>query len=524
MAIIFAVIDEAQIMTQILVTPDSLQEALDKASAGDRIQLQAGRYDGVYTISRRRGTEHNKIVIEPAQDTDPTDCQISQRMTAEEFRPKSNRLAQSSLDLGYSFPGLYPWIDDARLRVFRCEHVTVRGLCFRQSWPTHIFIDASRDVVVQDCRFEDATFCIGAFGPTTRDILVERCTWTQDIVPNRIWHQIPWHRIHGATVDTAGDYRLFDGDFFRSNEISGGVTIRHCKIKAAFNAIHGYNTSLQAPLNRDFNIYQNSFEQIRDNVFEPEDGASNWWFHHNDLVDVHKWFSIECVTRGPMFIFSNIGSFRTWQGSDPLPGDTDENTGGAVFKALKKATDAKGPFDRLNVFHNSFLTRSAYIKKGLLPGMNHLNNAVSYSPSSGEPPRTKGFFGSVEKAEYRKRFTSSWQKWNIRFDGDVIGFPAFAQELNQPMYPLGADIVECDPMFIGQGRNAADFELAANSPARTASIPMHLQLPSSQWSSNGGDNVGALQGPPGSPTSNRFPGPSFAPTLAKLDYETFMGS
>lgn len=509
-------------MTEVLVKPETLQEALDKASAGDRIQLQAGKYDRVYTISRRRGTSNNQIVIEPARDIDPQECRISQGISAEEFRPTSNRLAQRSLDIGYRFPGLYPWIDDACLRIFRCEHITVKGIHFCQSWPTHIFVQASRDIVIQNCHFEDATFCIGASGSVTRDITVEHCTWTQDTVPNRIWHQIPWYRIHGGTVDLAGDYRLFDGDFFRSNEISGGVTIRHCEIKAAFNAIHGYNTSLQAPLNRDFNIYQNKFEQIRDNVFEPEDGASNWWFHHNDLIDVHKWFSIECVTRGSMFIFSNTGSFRTQQGSDPFPGDTDENNGGAVFKALRKATDARGPFDNLNVFHNSFITRSRYIKKGLLPGLNHMNNAISYRPGLGETPKTNGFFGDVKKPEYRERFTSNWEKWNIQFDGDAIGFPAFADELDEPSYPLGGGTKGLDPLFIGPGNTATDFELSASSPARGASIQMNIQLPSGQWSDNGGNNVGALQGPPDSVAPNRFEGPEFEPTLGKFMYETYL--
>ncbi|MEP3333298.1 hypothetical protein [Sedimentitalea sp.] len=515
---------EELLLTNILVNPETFQEALDKASAGDRIQLQSGKYDRVYTISRRRGTSTNQITIEPAREIDPQECKIGQGISAEEFRPTSNRLAQKSLDIGYSFPGLYPWIDDACLRIFRCEHVTVKGLHFCQSWPTHIFVEASRDIVIQDCHFEDATFCIGASGSVTRDITVEHCTWTQDTVPHRIWQQIPWYRIHGGAVDLTGDYRLFDGDFFRSNEISGGVTIRHCEIKAAFNAIHGYNTSLQAPLNRDFNIYHNRFEQIRDNVFEPEDGASNWWFHHNDLIDVHKWFSIECVTRGSMFIFSNTGTFHTQQGSNPFPGDIDENNGGAVFKALKKATDARGPFDSLNVFHNSFITRSAYIKKGLLPGLKHMNNAVSYVSAASDTARTKGFFGDVTKPEYRKRFTSSWEKWNIKFDGDVIGFPAFAEELEQPRYPLGNDVIDDDPLFIGQGNSVGDFELSVHSPARNASIPMDIQLPSGIWSSDGEDNVGALQGPPGSPTSNRFQGPKFESTLGKLKYETYLGT
>lgn len=510
-------------MTDYPVAPETFQAVLDRASAGDRVQLTPGTYDDVYTISRRRGEEGRPIVIEPAPGVDPAECMISRGVSAEAFRRKSNRLAQCSLEIGYDFPGLYPWIDDASLRIYRCQHVVVRGLAFSKSWPTHIFIESAADIVIQECAFEDATFCIGALGAVTRDILIENCTWTQDTVPDRLWHRIPWHRVHGETVEEEKDYRLFDGDFFRSNEISGGVTIRHCMIKAAFNAIHGFNTSAQAELNRDFHIHHNRFEQIRDNVFEPEDGASNWWFHHNDMIDVHKWFSIECETRGPMYIFSNTGSFRTQQGSDPFPGDKDENKGGAVFKPIKKVERAKGPFDGLYVFHNSFVTRSSYIKKGLLPGLSHRNNAIRYAAAKSDAPRTNGFFGKVHEAEYEKRFTSSWDRWSIDFDGDVVEFPSFADEVVAAGYPLGGHTNDEGPGFSGAGHALQEFELDPDSPARGTSIAFSVQLPSGVWSSPGGLNVGALQGEPGSPASDRFQGPAFEPTLGERHYDTFVG-
>jgi len=502
------------------VTPDTFQEALDRASAGDCIHLQAGDYDGRYTLSRKQGSPNQPIVIEPAPGTDPETCKISQGISADCFRPVSNRLAQRSRDLGYRLPGLYPWIDDASLRLYRCAHVTLRGLKFCLSWPTHIFIDASRGITIHDCHFEDATYCIGARGETTQDILIEHCTWTQDTVPDRLWSQIPWVRMHGETVDLRDDYRLFDGDFFRSNEISGGVTIRHCVIKAAFNAIHGYNASMLDGLNRDFNISHNRFEQIRDNVFEPEDGASNWWFHHNHMVDVHKWFSIQCPTRGPMYIFSNTGTFRTQQGAHPLPGETDEYVGGAVFKAIGKVKDAQGPFGDLHVFHNSFVTRSRYIKKGVLPGLKHTNNAIAYRPAHGEDPRQGGFFGTRYGPEYAKRFTSNWARWDIRFEGDVICFPAFPDEVRAAGYPLSKTVVGGDPGFVDDSAEPDALAVSAQSPAANASLPLTLELPSGPWSAPGGQTVGAWQGPPDAPASTRFDGPKFEATLGTTPCET----
>ena len=182
-------------MTDFSVTPETFQATLDKACAGDRVQLTPGTYDGVYTISRRCGAEGRPIVIEPAPGVDRQRCVISRGVSAEAFRQKSNRMAEYSLEIGYNFPGLYPWIDDASLRIYRCQHVTVRGLAFSKSWPTHIFIESAADVAIQDCAFEDSTFCIGALGAVTRDILIETCTWTQDTVPDRLWHRIPWFRV-----------------------------------------------------------------------------------------------------------------------------------------------------------------------------------------------------------------------------------------------------------------------------------------------------------------------------------------
>ncbi|MEX0280015.1 MAG: hypothetical protein AB3N13_02360 [Arenibacterium sp.] len=80
----------------------------------------------------------------------------------------ANQLTRLSQEIGCGYPGLYPWIDDARLRFHRCRNVVLRGLHFSQSWPPHVFIENARDITIRDCHFKDATFCIAASGATTK--------------------------------------------------------------------------------------------------------------------------------------------------------------------------------------------------------------------------------------------------------------------------------------------------------------------------------------------------------------------
>ena len=112
------------------------------------------------------------------------------------------------------------------------------------------------------------------------------------------------------------------------------------------------------------------FFEIRNNVLEAEDVATNWWFHRNKIHNAHKPFSIELRKGGAFYIFSNCWWFDSVQG----PRGYGVHRGGGMFKFRKKK-----PGQTLKpsyVFHNSIATRSDYARKELLAGLKHFNNAI----------------------------------------------------------------------------------------------------------------------------------------------------
>ena len=170
------------------------------------------------------------------------------------------------------------------------------GLVMRRSWPTLISLINSSDIEIADARLTDGTFATSASGKDTARLFIHDCTWVQDLQPQRLWRDIDWRHVHGSPkdqdnpwpIDLVNDWRQFDGDFFRGWSIRGGVHILRCHVSAAFNGIHVFNKDCNPRLSRDIEVAHCSFREIRDNVFEPENMAHNWWFHHNQIINAHK--------------------------------------------------------------------------------------------------------------------------------------------------------------------------------------------------------------------------------------------
>jgi hypothetical protein len=350
-------------MAEITLTPQTAQQALDRAQAGDELVFQPGRYRTRLTVSGK-----SALVLRGQAG-----AVLTSEVSAENFREEANRRSKEVQDHG-KYPGLYPWLIYGQLVLRNCDQVTIVALEFEQSWPTHIAIENCQDIEILICHFTDGTFAIGAEGSKTYGIRVDHCTWTQDRPPGRIWRKIPWRAIHGAPpddppVDIATDWRLFDGDFFRGNDIAGGVTISNCLIKQAFNAIHCFNPTQNIQLGRDFHVHNCKFVEIRDNILEPEKVAQNWWFHHNVILNGHKWFSFELVRARFIYLFANLAWFTSIQG----PSVGDIYRGGGVFKPNEAVDNPHGP---IYVFNNSMAIRSDYLRRGILPGLKQRNNAI----------------------------------------------------------------------------------------------------------------------------------------------------
>jgi hypothetical protein len=478
-------------MTIIWVTPDDIVAKLDRIGPGTEIVLRPGRYRRVLRLIGKQGSADAPIVLrgEPG-------AVITDETSAEDFRRKGNELAKEVEDSG-RFPGLYPWMLDGRLKLECCRHVRIEDLTFEKSWPTHVALQDCQNIDLARCRFIDGTFAIGAEGATTYGIVIEHCDWTQDRVADRLWQKIPWARVHGAAedgglpVDVAKDWRLFDGDFFRGDGIRGGIAIKHCSVSNAFNAIHLFGDKANPELALDVNVHGCRFFEIRDNIFEAESVAQNWWFWDNEIYNCHKWFSFECRRSRFIYLFGNRGWFDSVQG----PPGLDDHRGGGVFKFDKKAEQVYGPH---YIFHNSISTRSDYARKGSLPGMQHFNNAIRViQPDDDLFDETPHFFGNLSvprdlRESTGERFVTMWREHDIAWSSDVVGYAAWPQLLRDHGYPIGNAALGADPGF--QAPFAGDLRLAPDSPCRGKSIGAILQMPDGEaWTLPAGQDIGAWQ-------------------------------
>ncbi len=479
----------------IRVTPDTIQARLNEARAGDEIVLQPGTYKARLTMEDCKGTVTEPIVLraEPGAVLDGG-------MTADGYRIEANHLARDLYEglvpgePKRSYPGLWPWMHKGQLSLRRCRHVELRGLAIRGSWPTLIALEDVRDIRIAGAWLQDGAFAIGALGRDTSGITIEDCEWEQDRVPGRIWQQIAWRRIHGdptdpedGLVDVQNDWRLFDGDFFRGRDIRGGVRIRRCTVSSAFNAVHLFNTHDDQDLCRDVEVSHCRFRDIRDNVFEPEECAHNWWFHHNDVINSYKCFSFEQKRSGFFYIFANQIWYHT------LPGPAfDKHRGGSLFKTAKSISPSRG---RHFFFNNSISTFGDYISKGFLTRFLFQNNALRLA-APGDPGYREdvGVFGDLAAlpADVESRFTTAWRADAIAVRNDLVAHPTWPAALVAAGYPIENGLAG-DPLF--RDPFAGDLRLARKSPCRRKAAELHVTLPDgTDWSHPAGGDIGAWQG------------------------------
>ena len=488
------------------VTPATVQQRLNLAQPGDEIVLQAGDYRARLRLQGRSGTAAMPITVR----ADPG-AHLDQGLDAQAYRVRGNQLSQDVYEgrvPGYpvhAYPGLYPWMKDGQLVLDNCRHVRLLNLSIRQSWPTLIALVDCRHIEIGGATLLDGTFAIAARGTTTSDISIHDCTWVQDVVANRMWREIDWRRIHGTPGDKYGwpmnqveDWRLFDGDFFRGYDIAGGIRVLRCQVTAAFNAIHLFNPSRNRNLCRDVEVAHCTFTEIRDNIFEAEDMAYNWWFHHNEIVNAHKWFSIEQEDTGYFYFFAN----RAWYDSIQGPKD-DKHSQGGVFKIPTVEPVAGGT---LYVFNNSFCTHGSYLGNGLLTDVVHQNNAVRLAATADpgfDPAKAGSVFGDLTAApgDIDERFTTEWSRLQIRMRNDVLAHASWPGGVKNAGYAI-EPALGTDPAFINWSRG--DLKLAAGSPCSGASRAFDVELVDGNvWRAPDTGDIGAWQG------GSLFAGPPF---------------
>lgn len=349
------------------------QTALNRAGPGDTVALLPGNFGGT-VILNRSGAAGKPITI-CAQNPEQPPLLDGGRTPQD-----ASHGGMEPLDGEFAF-----------LKLFRVRHLVIDGLRFANCWPTAIFLRSVQDLVIRNCQGEGGRYFIYARQLTlepTKNITIERCRWVQDAMFDMWEGRTTWQEVKAKPGFP--DKSHFNGGFFGSYNIEGGLTIRECDIRHAFNVIRmDMDEKLISlddqgapviPRNRDVAIYQNRFSFVRDNAIEPERGAHNWYVFNNHFYNHHAVFSTDMVAMRDVFYIANwilndrrpgrvgpsaVPGLGEWRAGDPGQG----NQGGKIFKFFKTKGAAEGdevqPRKNFWSLFNSVQTRTSYAKKGV---------------------------------------------------------------------------------------------------------------------------------------------------------------
>ncbi|MEM8732062.1 MAG: hypothetical protein AAGF79_19275 [Pseudomonadota bacterium] len=466
-------------MSHVSAGPDTLQDVLRTARPGCTITLEPGHY----------GPVHLEGVKGPLRLQAEDGAVFDGGRRREDFDAEANAEARRLQDAG-RYPGLYDIAMQGHVVLKNCRDITLSGLAFSGCWPTCIAIEACQGIHLDSIDFREGTFAIFATGATTRGLLIERCTFLQDITEHDMWRQIDWKQIHGGQPVLPSDVRALDGDFFRAFGIAGDVIIRQCHVRHAFNGVHIFHAAEDGKdpnSNRNVHVYNNRFDYIRDNAIEPERGGHSWWVFHNDIFNCHKIFSIEAARFGPAYVVGNCYWF------DEKPTPEAGNNGGAIWKLHHDVYPGHGLTYAL---HNSFYLRSKYIKKERIFGFLHANNAIDYCDDSAHQgaicDTSQSFFGKIQEDDEARHFTKAWDDLDIRFVGDMATHGQFPDALLSAGYALERASGD-RPGFCAP--TSGDFRLGQEAAARGKGVALDVSLPDGDiWSLPSGRDIGAWQG------------------------------
>lgn len=345
----------------VTVTAVDLQTALNKARPGDVITLTAGTYSDPVTVVRGGSDEAPITIVGPADGSAIFD---------------GGRKPEDGLyEEGWASDGHWAFV-----KMTGVAHVTFQHISFRNCWPAVFYLRGVSDTIFSDLQgtgSRHVVFARNSFFRKTRNLLLQNITWVQD--PD---HDMWEGRTHWKEVKQKKDFKdksWFNGALFESYDIHGDVTIRHCDVSHAFNAVrmdiadNRVSMSGGKPTvsrNRNVRIYGNRFSFIRDNAIEPEGGLQGWLVAENHFFQVHAALSCDGVTvRDGAFVSNRFLNLSR-------PEDIS-NSGGKIIKFLDPADKmpSRSCFGFVTAF-NSVRTRTRYVSDAKLKQWTDVNNAV----------------------------------------------------------------------------------------------------------------------------------------------------
>lgn len=450
----------------------TLQSAIASATAGDRIVLGSGTYNQKDNADRLwikvRGTKGAPIVItgENALTSGNTHTVIDGFGLARfDFEKLTNDHRDKNF-LAYVIPPTKR--DSGCIGIEQAAYVIIENLELFNCGDKGFGIVDSHHITIRNSVVTGGQYVVTAEGPKTHHVLVEGVKWKGDV------DEIMWNKNHWCEMKI-GKRRKDNGAFFAATDIAGGVILRRNEISHAFNAVRTDISSssrgknwLRGKLNANFEIYENKFSYIRDNVIEPEFDAVNWWIRNNIIENAHAWFSFDGLHGGRYYIHNNHGYFNSspstqcdgrcqdWRVEYPkYCGDLHD--GGRVYKFRRRheTPNDMGLPGPVYAFNNSWYLRIRVAKQGVIRNFKHWNNAIEYCRSGDIP-------GDIcSPTDEGKSFFANFLPWRpgYEFRSDLSNHPEFPNGLVDQGYQVAGVSIPW-PGKVFNNPSAGDFSFA----------------------------------------------------------------
>jgi hypothetical protein len=256
----------------------TIEAALNLAAGGDTICVLPGVYHQKIQIRKIKGKPEKPI------------CIYGLRMTASD---------QVIIDGGAERPAME--LENNWIECSNSEWIEFDNLVFKNGWTDPVRLENSSYISFKHCRFFGGRKVILGTGAKTHHVLVENCFWDQG--GEKLWTidkdslgVDAWLSMHHQLMG------YYNGSLVDSRGTGGSFVVRNNRIQNAYNGIRftsktGYDANVE--------IYDNSFENIRDNDVEPEHYAFNMHIYHNKSHNIHKTLSVDDVGGGYIYYYGN---------------------------------------------------------------------------------------------------------------------------------------------------------------------------------------------------------------------------
>jgi hypothetical protein len=282
------------------------------------------------------------------------------------------------------------------------------------------------DHVIQDNRFEDS----GLWSDAPRQ------------------ETIPWNWVKGALVLADGKpawLRVGAQAEITAIWSRGGASrlvVRRNTIDGYFNGIGGYNKDYDRYAQQDQDIYENLFQHIADDAFEPEQQGINWRIWRNRVEHSYVMLSTGPLSYGPLYFFRN----EAWRigpqeyAAVPVAPDggvtgvtaQDTATQGAMTGTFFKFSGSSRPTARLYIVNNTLWTDVASVDgSGQYAGGGQAqeafilrNNIIHATRYAFQPPSVDGGRWIEDHNQFSTTDRTRGLAYGKRYTDDVAGYRA----------------------------------------------------------------------------------------------------